>query len=486
MSVKKNIFYSVALNVLSVLFPIVTAPYISRVLGVDNIGIIRFTSTYVGYFALFAALGIGYYGVRELAKYKDDQEKCSRLFSSLFFITFCSTLVVTLVFLLTINTVPSLREYRLLLSVAGISLYIVPVTMDWYFQAKENFRIITIRSFVVKMLALISIFIFVRERNDILPYILIATFSIVGTQLWNLSYAYKTGLRIDLRNLELRRHLKPMFVFLWSTVAIGVYVMIDTVMLGFLSTFEQVGYYTSPNLVLSMITGACMAINTVLLPRLSHNREQEDEVANTALLQKAFDLNSLFIVPITTGAFLVASRFVPLFFGGEFAGCIVPMQIMSLKVILWVLNNFFVLNVLFVFGLEKKFLLVATCTALLSFAFNWLLIPRFGAIGTAIVSIAIGGLFQIGYNLFFVYKRTNIRLRWNALGLAILLSLSFFVVYYICDKFISHDVLFLSIFIPLSIIAYIALQLLAKNYLARQMWCYAMNKLKINIRHHGT
>jgi O-antigen/teichoic acid export membrane protein len=461
-----------------VLFPIITAPYISRVLGVESIGVIRFVMANVGYFALFAALGIGFYGVRELAKVKDDQEKCSQLFSSLFTITFCSTLVVTLLFLLGINLIPEFRAHRLLFSIYGITLYLIPISMDWYFQGKENFKMIAFRSFVVKLLALIALFVFVRERSDVVPYILISAFSIIATYVWNLSYAYKTGLRISFRHIELRRHISPMFIFLSSSAVISVSLMLDTVMLGFLSSYEQVGYYTSANLILGAIIGSCVAINTVLLPRLSFYKEQKDDITNTALLQKTFDLNTLLIIPMAIGLCLVASRFVPLFFGSEFFGSIVPMQILSFALISNVLCNFFVLNVLFVSGLEKKYLFVVICTTLISVTLNLFLIPRYGAIGTAIVAIISTGCLQLGLNLYFVYKFTQTRIRWNSLAIATLCSLSFWVLYYFCDKFILKDFAFLGIFICLSVIVYFVLQMLTKNYLLQQMIEIGTNKIK--------
>jgi O-antigen/teichoic acid export membrane protein len=462
--------------VLNVLFPIVTAPYISRVLGVENIGVVRFVITCVGYFVLFAALGISYYGVRELAKFKDNQEKCSQIFSSLFVIILCSTLVMILFFFLSINLIPEFKEQRLLFSLYGITLYFVPISMDWYFQAKENFRMIAIRSFVVKMLALTSLFIFVRQRSDIIPYVFISTFSIVGNQIWNLCYAYKTGLRIKLSNIELRHHIKPMFVFLGTNVAVSVFVMLDTVMLGFLSSYNQVGYYTSPNLIVSVWVGFFTAVNTVLLPRLSFNNAQKGNTENVVLLQKTFDLNALLIVPMVIGLCLASARFVPLFFGSEFIGSIVPMQILSFKIIAVMFNSFFVVNILMVLGHEKKLLFAVVCTALLSFTLNLLFIPRYGAVGTAAVSL-IAESFEAGLNLYFVYKFTRIKVRWNALGTAAIFALPLFVLYYFCDKFIAQDVTFLFVFVCFSGTVYFTLQLLGKNYLVYQVMEIGINKL---------
>jgi len=154
------------------------------------------------------------------------------------------------------------------------------------------------------------------------------------------------------------------------------------------------------------------------------------------------------------------------------------MQVLSFRMILNILNSFFVVSILFVLGHEKKFLLVAVCTALLSFAFNLLFIPRFGATGAAIVAIGIGGSFQIGFNLYYIYKITCIRLHWGAFRIAVILSLPFFALHYLCNKFIMHDIAFLCIFIFLSSIVYFLLQFFAKNYLVRQLIDIGISKMK--------
>jgi O-antigen/teichoic acid export membrane protein len=447
------------------------------VLGVGNIGILRFVITTVGYFSLFASFGIGYYGIRELAKYKNNQEKCSQIFSSLLIITICSTLIVTLLFLLCINLIPVFKENLLLFLLYGITLYFVPITMDWYFQAKENFRMITIRSFVVKLLAFSCLFFFVRKRSDVIPYILISTLSTVITQVWNFIYAFNNGLRINLHTLELRQHIKPMFIFLLSNISIGVFSMIDTMMLGFLSFYEQVGYYTSSNIILTTLISIFAATHTVLFPRLSFNNSQDKSVDNVLLLQKIFDLNVLLVIPMAIGLCLISSRFMPLFYGSEFIGSIIPMQILSFKLIIVILNYFFGYSILIAFGYERKYLVTVVCAAIISIALNFFLIPRYGAIGAALTAVISEG-FSAGLVIFFVYKFTRIHIFYNTIFMSLLFSLlPFLAIYYIFDKIIIHNFLFLCIFIFLSIVVYSMLQLMFKNYLLQQIINIIINKL---------
>jgi O-antigen/teichoic acid export membrane protein len=478
MSVKKNIFYNVSLSILNMLFPIVSVPYISRVLGVENIGIFNFATSYVSYFIIFAALGVGYYGVREIAKYKNDPEKTSEIFSGIFKINIITTIIVTIVFVATIFYIPELRQNRTIFIIAGITLYLAPITIDWYFQGLENFKMITSRSFAIKCLVLIGLFVFVRQREDIIPYILLSTFATIATNVWNLGYAWKMGLKIRWKNVHSKVHVKPMLVFFISNVAVSIYFMLDTLLLGFLSSYEQVGLYTSPVKIVVMITSGIAAINVALIPRLAFNNKKQNHEANKALLQRTFDLNSLLIIPIAAGGYLIAPRFVPIFFGHEFIGSIVPMQVLSFKIIAVIINIFLSQNILMAFGYENKLLITVILTALCSLTINLALIPRYGAIGASITSL-ISEYFQVLLQGFMLFRFTKIRINIKGLLIATLFTLPFFVLYYWCNRYIENNLTFLTTFLCICALLYLALQRYgAKNYLIIQQMNLIIDKIK--------
>ena len=158
MSIKKNLAYNISLNILNVLFPVVTVPYVSRILNPEGVGLANFAITYVSYFALFAALGISIYGVREIAKFKDRTDKISQVFSELFKITLISTLLISTVFILTLYLIPQLAVDRKILLVSGLTLFFTPVAIDWYFAGLEQFKIITLRSVIIKLLCIAGLF----------------------------------------------------------------------------------------------------------------------------------------------------------------------------------------------------------------------------------------------------------------------------------------------------------------------------------------
>ncbi len=478
-TIRKNIFYSVSLSLLNLVVPAITVPYISRVLGVANVGLANFTITYAGYFVIFAAIGINIHGVREIAKHRHDQAACSRIFSELFRITLISTLALTTIYLASIFAIEELRRDWKLFAVAGMYLYATPVSIYWYFQGTEDFRVVALQGLVSKILSVVALFIFVKHRDDILPYVLISSIAIIGPHIWSFTYALRRGLRVSFGGLSVRRHLKPMFIILGSNAAASIFGMLDVIILGFLSTHEEIGYFTTANKVVMLIVLAFVAINAALIPRLSANYHKNDHKANDQLLQKAFDLTVMLIVPAAIGLCLVSPRFVPFFLGGEFSGSILPMQILSFKVFLAMINSFFSLNVLMAMGFEIKFLTVLIITAVFSLTANLLLIPVLGAVGAAATSVAAEAV-QMALNLLFVYKFTRVRLSWRQAGVALLYSSLIVALYFVCNGVIENNVVFLCVFMTFASAAYFSAQFfVARNQLLAQLADSLTGRIKI-------
>jgi O-antigen/teichoic acid export membrane protein len=272
-------------------------------------------------------------------------------------------------------------------------------------------------------------------------------------------------------------HVKPMLVFFASNVAISIYFMLDTLMLGFLSSYEQVGLYTSSMKIVAIITGGIAAINAALIPRLAFNNQEKNHEANKELLQKVFDVNSLLIIPIAVGGCLIAPRFVPIFFGHEFTGSIVPMQILSFKMIAMVTNIFLSANVLMVLGYENKLLITVILTAIFSLIVNLALIPRYGAVGAAITALT-AEYFEVLLQIFIVFRFTKIRINTKVTLISALFTVPFFILYYWC-KVIEDNIIFLTTFVGICALLYLTLQRYwAKNYLIIQQMNLIINKIK--------
>jgi O-antigen/teichoic acid export membrane protein len=298
------------------------------------------------------------------------------------------------------------------------------------------------------------------------------------TDIWNLAYAKRQGLKILWRNIAVKIHLKPMLILFVSTVAISIFTALDTVMLGFLSSYEEVGYFTSPNKIIVAIMMGFGAINTALVPRLAFNNQQNNEKANSILLQKTLDINLLFTVPIAIGLCLISARFVPAFFGNEFTGSIVPMLVLSFKVIVVMINSFLGTSILLALGYENKFVKVLILTAIIAIIIKWIFIPKFGAIGAAWTSLAAETC-EIFFNLYFVYKSTKVRVNWRLIVISSALTIPLPFLYWLFNRIFANDTAFIGVFAIVSALVYIVLQrFVAKNYLMIQISNLVINKLK--------
>lgn len=387
MSLSRNVAYNIAINILNILIPIITVPYVSRVLGVENIGIVTFATTYAAYFTLFITLGIPIYGVREIGKLKNDQGERNKVVSELTGIVSFSTLLFSAIYVITVFAIPTLRSEWEFLLVAGVGLLFAPLSVDWYFIGRENLKVIAIRSIVARFIGLTALFIFVTEREDLLPYIIINIFLVCGSQIWNFYYMLRTEVKLTLVGLNFRRHLKPVLILFLSSLAISIYTMLDTLMLGFMSSYTEVGYYTSAikisRLVLPVVTAAAMAT----IPRISQLYKEQDFDELQRVAGQSFNFMSLLAPPLTIGLIVIAPVFVPMFFGAEFLGVVPSMMIISFVVLLIGINNFYGPQILISSGKDKAFMYAVLLGTISNFILNLFFIPAWGSVGAASASV---------------------------------------------------------------------------------------------------
>jgi O-antigen/teichoic acid export membrane protein len=388
MSLKKNVAYNTILTVSNVAFPIVTTPYVSRALGVENIGIVSFAMTYASYFALFAALGIPMYGMRETARLNNNAAERNKVFSELFAINCLSTVVCSAAYLATVFAVPALYEERVFLLIAGASVFFVPFGTDWFFAGREQFKLITIRSLATKIVSAAGLFVFVRSADDIIPYLILNTVAHLSGQAWNFVYMLRNEVKISFAHLNMKRHVRFVLILFASNIAVSIYTMLNTLILGFMSDYTQVGYYASAiktgRLVLPVVT----AMAPVVIARISALKNEPDrEEQLHRLLNHSFGTMMMTAVPATIGLIMIAPRFVPVFFGAEFMPVVPSMQALSLLILIIGINNFFAVQILVGNGFDNKVFIVLLSGTVSGFCLNLLLIPFYGALGASIASV---------------------------------------------------------------------------------------------------
>jgi len=412
-TIKQNFFYNALINVLNVLFPFITAPYVARVLAPEGVGLFNFALTYAGYFSMVAALGIPTYGVRETAKVKNDLEAKNRLFSELFSIQLVTTLAVVVLYFISIAAVPKLSANWKLFAVMGTLLYLAPFGTDWFYSGMERFRFVAMRSALIKALSVVALFIFVKDRGDLLVYAFICVSTNIANNAWNFIKLLREGIRPRLVSTGFRKHMKPVMLLFASAVAVSVYTLLDTVMLGFLADYSEVAYYSNSANITRAIIAALTSFAAVAIPRISAYMSEGNEEKVNELAGKSFAMVSFLAIPAAVGLACIAPSFAPLFYGDKFYGSIVPLQIMSLIIVAIGFNNLSGVQVLIGLGKDRLYLRSVVIGAVTNLTLNFALIPFFGARGAALSSVAAESLIFF-LTLRYVKRETFVRL--NALG----------------------------------------------------------------------
>lgn len=386
-SIGKNFIYNAVLVASNVLLPLITFPYVTRVLQPEAIGQVEFANSVANYFVMFAALGIPTYGIRACARVRDDRAALSQTVRELLVINTGTMLLALAAMLASTALVPRLRVDAALLLVNAFLVLLNPIGLNWLYSALEEYRYITLRSILFKLVSLVCIFLLVRRPQDVILYTGINVFATVGSNLCNLLYSRRYISYRRLAHYELKKHLRPIFVFFATSVAVSIYTNLDTVMLGFLSGNAQVGYYGTALKVRSVLAAVISALSTVTLPRLSYYAVQQQDDAFRALLRKAANFTYVVALPVTLFFCLCARSTVRLLSGESFLPAVPALRFLTVAVLFAGFSGITGTQLLVPRGQEKRLLQSILCGAALDFVLNLFLIPRYGAAGAAFATM---------------------------------------------------------------------------------------------------
>lgn len=385
-SLKKNVALNMTKTLLSLIFPLVTFPYVSRILLPDGIGKVNFARAVIEYFVLIATLGVGLYGIREAAKVRDNKFLLSKVAKEIFCINIISTVIAYVLFFISLFAVKKFSEYRALLCVISATILFTALGLDWLYTAVENFEYITKRYIFFNVLSLILLFLFVKEQKDYLVYAAISVIANVGANIVNFIHARKYISFSIVHELELKKHLKPIFVLFAMALAIKVYTVLDTTMLGFLCNDWQVGIYSAAvkinKIVLALVVAAC----SVMLPRLSYYSENDMDKFNK-LASTGLDTLLLVSVPCCIGLLLLSYQVIIILSGEHYLAAVPVMRIMTPIILIIGISNFIGLHLFMPLKKEKCTLYSVLCGAIVNFILNLVLIPRIQALGAAIATL---------------------------------------------------------------------------------------------------
>ncbi len=387
-SVKENYALTFFDTVMSMAFPLITLPYVTRILSPDSIGHVYFYLNILSYITLLTALGIPLYGVREIAKNRNDLEKCNHMALELLILHLILTAVgYLLVFVLCVSA-GKIREDIPLFAVLSISLFFTTIGVSWFFQAVEDFRYITIRSLLVKILSLILLFSLVRSRDDVIWYGFVLVCGSVGNNLFNLFRLRKYLRRTDFkRELNPFKHVRPASKVFLLNLTVGIYTQLSVFLLGFLQSDAAVGYYTMAQKIVSILNSIVLALTTVLLPRLSNfvgNRQLDDF---KALGNKSLSFSLAISLPICTGLIVLAKPLIIVLFGEAYEPSIIVLMIWAPVLVIIGLSQLYGKSLLYSTGHE---MIMTFCTLIGMIVYLIVAIP--GVIYFSIVGATVGSL----------------------------------------------------------------------------------------------
>lgn len=402
-SIKANLlFYSIK-SAMAVIFPLVSYPYASRILDVEGIGKVQYCNSVISYFALFAALGIGTYAVREGVGVRNDRKRFSRFSKEIFTINLLSTAIVYVV-LLAMLGFHIFAGYETIMAVCSLSILCTTLSVEWVYQIEEDYVYISIRTIFVQLAALMFLFVFVREKGDLIPYSLVLTFASGGYCLYNLFHARKY---VDFREkskLRLRRHFKGILAIFAVNVASSIYLNVDVVMIGLFYGDYQVGLYSTAVKIVVILRGIINSVSTVFMPRLSYYHEIGEEKKYIALLKKGVQISLMFSIPCMIGLIGLGKNIILLFSGKNFLGAVTACQILAVNLVFSTLDNLMYCQILIPHHREKQGCIGTIIGAVSNLILNAILIPRFLIEGAAVATL----LAECIVFLYFLYQAKDI------------------------------------------------------------------------------
>lgn len=400
-SLKKNIIYSSILTAANYIFPLITYPYVSRVLGVDNIGACNFVDSVINYFILFSMLGISTVGIREISQARSDREKLNQTFSRLFTINTVSTTAVLLVLLVSMFTVPQLRENSHLMWIGVLKLISNYLLIEWLYKGLEEFKYITSRTVLVKCLYVVAVFLFIKSPADTTTYYMLLTLMITGNALINIVHSR----RYVSYSLNLQKS-SPLFK---AIVILGIYAFLtsmyttfNVVYLGFECGDTEVGYYATSTKIYRMILSVFTAVTGVMMPRLASLLSEGKFGTFRSLLKKSFRILFVIFIPTSLAIGIFAPQIIHLIAGAGYEGAIMPLRIISPLLLIIGLEQIIIIQGLMPMKKDKEVLINSAAGALTGIITNLILVPEYGATGAAISWFAAECVVLTSSSIFFL------------------------------------------------------------------------------------
>ena len=379
----QNYLYNKILTIFVSLFPIITFPYVSRILGPTSLGKVTFAYALANYFIILVSLGLPYFGLREISKVRDDQKKLNEKFSEFLNQNFLALIIFGIIYLVIITTIDKFSQDEGLYLIVFLNIVLSVIQIQWFYQGLEKFKFIAIVNIGMQIFAIVLIFTLIKSENDYLIYDITLLIAFFGSSVLNILYSRKYV------HLKLSWHIKLQdykpFIFLYLYIIImNIYISLDKVILGFMAGDLYVGYYTPANQIIKMVSVFVTSISTVLLPRISSYIKNQNEKDVEILSKYSLNFILMLAIPASIGIFMLAPEIIYIFSGPKFAESVFALQLMVPIIVFTGISNFLVLLILIPRHKDKELVLTTLLGAIVDIVLNILLIPSLNHIGTAL------------------------------------------------------------------------------------------------------
>ena len=404
-SVKVNYILNLINTGTQMLFPLITFPYVCRVIEADGVGQINFYQSIISYISLFTCLGIPMYAIREIARDRSDVIQMNRTAMEILLLHSMLTLVGYAIVAILCLTIPQIQVNIPLFLILSLTIFFTAIGCEWFYQGIEDFKYITIRGLIIKTVSVVLLFIFVKSKTDLLYYGCYTVFGVLGGNIFNFfrlrKYIHREN--IIFSELHIKRHIKPVLKVFSFSVVTSIYLQLNTVLLGFLKNALAVGYFAAATKVMQMLLTMSACLGSVMMPRASHLIAENKEDEFNRLIQKSYDFTLAIALPMTIGLIFCAPSLITALCGVKFEHSILPSQIIAPIILMVAISNVFGIQVLFPKGKINIVTLCCGIGAVADLILNLCLIPFFSYIGTSIAYL--GAEVATTVSMYFIGRR---------------------------------------------------------------------------------
>ena len=470
-SITQNYIYNLIYQILVIIVPLITTPYLSRVLGAENIGIYSYTLSITTYFILLGSLGVSTYGQREIAYVRDNEKLRTKTF---FEILIMRTITLTISIIIFYFSFANNGEYSMYYKILLLEIIANMIDISWFFQGQEEFKKTVIRNTIVKLISVVCIFLFVKTQNDLSKYFLIY---VLSTFLGNLSlwlYLPKYIQRIKIKELKIWRHFKPTIELFIPQIAMQIYTVLDKTMIGaIVEDKSEVGFYEQAQKIIKLLVTIATALATVMVPRMANTFANGEKDKLKEYMNKSFKFVLLLVFPLMLGIVSIANKFVPIFYGEGYEKVIYLIIVISPIILAIGLSAVIGTQYLLPTKQQKKYTISVVIGSIVNFIFNIIFINLWQSIGASIATV-IAEFTVTGIQFYLMRKEIKLLDVLKMVKKYCISGIIMFIISIILGFLIKDNLLSIIVQICVSAIVYMGLLLSMRDELVVE----AINKVK--------